>query len=175
MAKKKQKNALKGNRLWAIGYAITSMRTNKVRNIGIALILAISISIPMTIFAWTTTGTRLAVEDYFDQNSYQFSIQNEAGSYDYSHLFAAQEFIMSSPYAEYAHITPSTVGIFRMDGTTPEWDAYHLVDQNYAQGIKDCRVLIVDNEILSVWFNEMEFTGNSTLSPGEVIVSQRFI
>ncbi|MFW9834904.1 MAG: FtsX-like permease family protein [Candidatus Thorarchaeota archaeon] len=175
MAKKKQKNILKGNPLWAIGYAITSMRTNKVRNIGIALILAISIAIPMTIFAWTTTGTRLAVEDYFDQNSYQFSIQNEAGFYDYSHLFAAQELIMSSPYAEYAHITPSTVGIFRMDGTTPEWEAYYIGTQNYAQGIKDCRVLIVDNEILSVWSNEMEFTGNTTLSPGEVIVSQRFI
>jgi len=129
----------------------------------------------MTIFAWTTTGSRLAVEDYFEVNSYQFSIQNEPGFRDYSHLFDAQDLIMSSPFAEYAHITPSTVGIFRMDGVTPEWEAYYIGTQNYAQGIKDCRVLIVDNEILSVWSNELVFTGNSTLSPGEVLVSDRFI
>ena len=175
MAKKKQKNILKGNPLWSIGYALTSMRTYKVRNIGIALILAISVAIPTTIFAWTNTGSRLAVETYFDNNAYQFSIQNNADNYDYSHLFDVQELVMSSPYAEYAHITPSTVGIFRMDGVTPEWEAYSATGQNYAEGIKDCRVIIVDNEILSVWSNELEFTGNATLSPGEVLVSQRFI
>ena len=175
MAKKKQKTILKGNPLWSIGYAITSMKTHKVRNIGIALILAISVAIPTTIFAWTNTGARLAVETYFDENAYQFSVQNSAGSSDYSHLFDAQDLILGSPLAEYAHITPSTVGIFRMDGVTPEWEAYSTIDQNYADGIKDCRVIIVDNEILDVWSNELEFTGNTTLSPGEVLVSQRFI
>lgn len=175
MAKKKNKNILKGNPLWAIGYAITSMKNYKVRNIGIALVLAISVAIPTTIFAWTTTGSRLAVEDYFDQNSYQFSIQNDAGFYDYSHLFEAQDLIMGSPFAEYAHITPSTVGIFRMDGTTPEWEAYYTGVPNYALGIKDCRVIIASNEIISIWANELEFTGNTSLSPGEVLVSERFI
>jgi ABC-type lipoprotein release transport system permease subunit len=175
MAKKKQKGILKGNPLWSIGYAITSMKTYKVRNVGIALILAISVAIPTTIFAWTNTGSRLAVEQYFDENSYQFSIQNEPGFYDYSHLFDAQELVLSSAYADYAHITPSTIGIFRMDGITPEWEAYFTGGQNYADGIKDCRVIIVDNEILDVWSNELAFTGNTTLSPGEVLVSQRFI
>lgn len=174
MAKKKQKDILKGNPLWPIGYAITSMKTYKIRNIGIALILAISVAIPTTIFAWTNTGSRLAVENYFDDNSYQFSIQT-TGHSDYSRLFDAQDLIMGSPFAEYAHITPSTVGIFRMDGVTPEWEAYSTVNQNYAEGIKDCRVIIIDNEILDVWSNELDFTGNTTLSAGEVLVSQRFI
>ncbi len=174
MAKKKQKDILKGNPLWPIGYAIASMKTYKIRNIGIALILAISVAIPTTIFAWTNTGSRLAVENYFDDNSYQFSIQT-TGHSDYSRLFDAQDLIMGSPFAEYAHITPSTVGIFRMDGVTPEWEAYSTVNQNYAEGIKDCRVIIIDNEILDVWSNELDFTGNTTLSAGEVLVSQRFI
>ncbi|MFW9788300.1 MAG: FtsX-like permease family protein [Candidatus Thorarchaeota archaeon] len=176
MAKKKTEKAiLKGNPLWSIGYAITSMKNYKVRNVGIALILAISVAIPTTIFAWTSTGSRLAVETYFDENAYQFSIQNDPASLDYSHLFDAQNLVMSSPYAEYAHITPSTVGIFRMDGTTPEWEEYFTFGQNYAQGVKDCRVIIVDNEILNVWSNELDFRGNTTLSPGEVLVSERFI
>ena len=71
---KKGKKMLKGNRMWAVGYALTSLKTYKVRNIGIALILAISVAIPTTVFAWTETGTRMAVEDYFDNNAYQFSV-----------------------------------------------------------------------------------------------------
>ena len=166
---------LKGNPFWSIGYALTSMRTNKARNIGIALILAISVAMPTTIFAWTTTGSRIAVETYFEENAYQFSIQTAPGTYDYSHLFNVQDLILSSPYADYAHITPSTVGIFRMDGITPEWDRYIIDDPNYSFGIKDCRVIIANNEILNIMSNELSFTGNTTLSPGEVLVSRRFI
>jgi ABC-type antimicrobial peptide transport system permease subunit len=175
MAKKKEMKVLKGNPLWSIGYAITSMRTNKTRNIGIALILAISVAMPTTIFAWTNTGSRIAVETYFEENAYQFSVQNAPGSYDYSHLFNVQDLILSSPYADYAHITPSTVGILRMDGITPEWDRYIIDDPNYSFGIKDCRVIIANNEILNIMANELNFTGNTTLSPGEVLVSRRFI
>jgi len=175
MTKRKEKNILKGNRLWSISYALTSIKTYKVRNMGIALVLAISVALPTTVFAWTNTGSRLAVESYFDENAYQFSIQVAPGQYDYSHLFDAQNFVMSSPYAEYAHITPSTVGILRMDGITPEWDAYGMNWPNYANGIKDCRVIVVNNEILDVWSNELEITGNSTLRPGEIMVSRRFI
>ena len=87
---KKQKKILKGNKVWALSYALTSLRTYKVRNVGIALILAISVAIPTTVFAWTDTGTRLAVEDYFDNTAYQFSIQNIADNRDYSHLYDAQ-------------------------------------------------------------------------------------
>ena len=175
MAKKKQKNLLKGNPLWSFGYAITSIKTYKVRNMGIALVLAISVALPTAVFAWTNTGSRLAVETYFDENSYQFSIQLAPGERNYSHLNDAQNLALSSPYAEYAHITPSTVGILRMDGITPEWDAYGMGWPNYANGIKDCRVIVVNNEILDVWSNELEITGNSTLRLGEVLVSRQFI
>ena len=47
---KKNKKLLRGNRLWAGGYALTSLKTYKVRNVGIALILAISVAIPTTVF-----------------------------------------------------------------------------------------------------------------------------
>jgi len=175
MTKKKENTGLKGNPLWSLGYALTSIKNYRVRNIGIALVLAICVAVPTTIFAWTNTGSRMAVETYFDENSYQFSIQNSPGEYDYSHLFNAQNLIMSSPYAEYAHITPSTVGILRIEGITPNWDAYGINWPNYEYGVKDSRVVIVDNEILDVWSNDIEITGNKTLNPGEVLVSRRFI
>jgi ABC-type antimicrobial peptide transport system permease subunit len=175
VTKRKETKILKGNMLWSIGYAITSIKTYKLRNLGIILVLAISVTIPTTVFAWTNTGSLIAVEEYFDQNAYQFSVQTAPEELNYSRLIDAQSLILSSPYAEYAHITPSTVGILRMDGITPDWDAYGMDWANYANGIKDCRVIIVNNDILDIWSNEFVITGNSTLRPGEIMVSQRFI
>jgi len=172
---KKNKKMLKGNRLWAIGYALTSLKIYKVRNVGIALILAISIAIPTTIFAWTDTGTRLAVEDYFDNNAYQFSVQNVADNPDYNHLFDAQEQILSNSYVEYAHIVPSTIGILRLDNITREWNEYGKTNLNYLLGIKDTRVIAVTPNVLDVWSSELDYTGNFSLTPGQIIVSQRFI
>ena len=172
---KKSKKMLKGNRLWALSYALTSLRNYKVRNIGIALILAISVAIPTTVFAWTDTGTRLAVEDYFDNNSYQFSVQNIPGNIDYSHLFDAKALLQSSSYVEYAHVTPSTVGILRIDGITPDWEEYRIRALNYFLGIKDTRVISVTPDILDVWSTDLKYWGNFSLSPGQVIVSKRFI
>lgn len=166
---------LKGNRLWAINYALSSLRTHKVRNIGIALILAISIAIPTTVFAWTSTGTELAIFDYFDENAYQFSIQNDPGVQDFSHLFAAQAAALESPFTETADITPSTVGILRVDGITPEWEDYYLTGMNYAQGKKDARVIFVDNEMLDIWSSDLDYEGNFSLQLGQILVSQRFI
>ncbi|MCK4566168.1 MAG: FtsX-like permease family protein [Candidatus Thorarchaeota archaeon] len=172
---KKNKKMLKGNRLWAIGYALTSLKIYKVRNIGIALILAISIAIPTAIFAWTDTGTRLTVEDYFDNNAYQISVQNVPDNSDYSHLFDAQEQITNSPYIEYAHIVPSTVGILRLDGITSEWNEYRKTSRNYLFGIKDTRVIAVTPDNLDVWSSELDYTGNFSLTSGQIIVSQIFI
>ncbi len=172
---KKNKKMLKGNRLWAIGYALTSLKIYKVRNVGIALILAISIAIPTAVFAWTDTGTRLAVEDYFDNNAYQFSVQNVPDNSEYYHLFDAQEKVATNPFVEYAHIVPSTVGILRLDGITPEWNEYRKTSLNYLFGIKDTRVIVVTPDILDVWSSELDYTGNFSLTPGQIIVSQRFI
>lgn len=172
---RKQKKLLKGNKLWSLSYALTSLRTYKVRNVGIALILAISVAIPTTVFAWTDTGTRLAVEDYFNNNAYQFSVQNVAGNLDYSHLYDAQEMIDASSYVEYAHVVPSTAGILRLENVTPDWEEYRVHGMNYAEGIKDMRVISVTQDILDVWSSELDYSGNFTLTSGQILVSARFI
>jgi ABC-type lipoprotein release transport system permease subunit len=175
MAKKKQKGILKGNRLWAMGHAVTSLKNYRIRNFGIALVLAICVAIPTSVFAWTNTGTRLAVEDYFSNNAYQFSIQNKPYNRDYQDLIDVQELVMASPYTESAVITPSTVGILRMDWITPEWESYRTDDQNYAFGKKDTRVIVASQEILDVWIKELSWTGNFTLNTNRILVSQNFI
>ncbi|MGY5870630.1 MAG: FtsX-like permease family protein [Candidatus Thorarchaeota archaeon] len=172
---KKDKKMLTGNSIWPIGYALTSLRTYKVRNVGIALILAISVAIPTTVFAWTSTGTMFAVEDYFEVNAYQFSVQNIPDNIDYQHLFDAQAALETNSLVEYAHITPSTIGLLRIDGITPDWEAYRRYDLNYALGIKDARVIAVTPDILDIWSTELDYTGNFSLTPGQIVVSQRFI
>jgi len=142
---------------------------------GIALILAISIALPTAVFTWTNTGTQLAIRDYFDTNTYQFSIQAQPGTPFYSTLFDAQELVLESPFTEYAHITPSTIGILRAENITPDWEEYHTTDLNYALGIKDARVIVVIPEILEVWSKELDWYGNFSLGPGEILVSQRFV
>jgi ABC-type antimicrobial peptide transport system permease subunit len=172
--KKNQSKLLRGNRLWPINYALLSLKHNRTRNVGIALVLAISIALPTTVFSWTNTGTRLAIRDYFDHNAYQFSIQNKPDVPIYSRLFEAQELVLQSPFTEYAQVTPSTVGILRVDGITPEWEAYYMTGMNYAEGIKDGRVIVVTPDILKVWSTEIIWEGNLSIGPGEILVSQRF-
>jgi ABC-type antimicrobial peptide transport system permease subunit len=165
---------MRGNRLWPLYYALSSLKNNRTRNIGIALVLAISIALPTTVFSWTNTGTKLAIEDYFAHNAYQFSIQNAPGDHEYYKLFDAQKLVLQSKFTEYAHITPTTVGILRIDGLTPEWESYYTTGLNYAAGIKDGRVIVVTPDILNVWSTELVWEGNLSLRPGEVLVSQRF-
>ena len=166
---------MKGNRLWAGGYALTSLKTHKIRNVGIALILAISIAIPTTVFAWTDTGTRIAVENYFDNNAYQFSVSNIPENLNFSHLYEAQEQIETSPFVEYAHITPSTIGILRIENVTPDYDEYRKYAMNYVLGIKDMRVIGVTPDILDVWSSALDYTGNFSLTSGQILTTQRFL
>ncbi|MFW9816321.1 MAG: FtsX-like permease family protein [Candidatus Thorarchaeota archaeon] len=175
MAKKKQKGILKGNRLWAMSHALSSLKSHKTRNIGIAVILAITVAIPTTVFAWTNTGTRLAVEDFLNNNPYQFSVLDPGEDRNYGDLFAIEEWMVASPYIEYAHMTPSTVGILRIPNVTVEWDEYRPTDVVAPNGIKDTRVISVTPEILDDWSTELEWTGNRTLKDNQTIVSQSFI
>ncbi|MGY5879218.1 MAG: ABC transporter permease [Candidatus Thorarchaeota archaeon] len=142
---------------------------------GIALILAISVSIPTTVFAWTDTGTRMAVEDYFNNNAYQFSVSNIPENSNFSHLYEAQEKIETSPFVEYAHITPSTIGILRIENVTPEYDEYRRLAMNYALGIKDMRVIGVTPDILDVWSTALDYSGNFSLTSGQILTTQRFL
>jgi ABC-type lipoprotein release transport system permease subunit len=165
---------MKGNIWWAPSYAVTSLKTHKARNIGIALILAVSISIPTTVFIWTGTGSNLAVEDYFDENAYQINMYVKSGITDYSSLPEARDFAMASGFAEYAHVIPSSICI--LQGNWPDWYEYNMNSRrNYLDGIKDGRVILASNEILDAFSKEVEWEGKMNLEVGEVVVSQNFV
>ncbi len=168
-----RKELLKGSIWWAPSYAISSLRTHKVRNMGIALILAVSISIPTTVFIWTATGTELAVEDYFDENAYQINMRVDSAFTEYTSLVEAQDFALASPFAEYAHVVPSSICI--LQGSWPDWFQYNMNYLNYAAGIKDGRIILANNEIIDALSKEVEWRGEMHLDVGEVLVSEFFV
>ncbi|MFX0107007.1 MAG: FtsX-like permease family protein, partial [Candidatus Hodarchaeota archaeon] len=172
MAKRKDVG-LKGNIWWAPSYALTTIRNHRVRNIGIALILAISVSIPTTVFIWTATGTEIAVDDYFDENAYQMYLRSETDTGNYSHLEAASEYALASPFTEYSDVVSSSVCI--LQGDWPDWELYYYQAMlQYAMGIKDGRMIFVTNEVLEAASGELEYEGSFSLELGQVIVSRFF-
>jgi ABC-type lipoprotein release transport system permease subunit len=165
---------MKGNFWWAPSYAVTSLKAHKARNIGIALILAVSISIPTTVFIWTGTGSLLAVEDYFDENAYQINMQVDSPIADYTTLSEARDFALASGLVEYANVIPSSICI--LQGSWPDWYEYNMYSQrNYLDGIKDGRIVLANNEILDAFSKEVEWEGKMNLELGEAVVSQSFV
>jgi ABC-type antimicrobial peptide transport system permease subunit len=142
---------------------------------GIALVLAIGVALPTTVFVWAETGTNMVVHDYFDEATYQMSLQLKPGQgYDWRLLDDILSTADEHPYIQYVHRVISTVGILTND-TLPEWTSYDVNGLNYAYGIKDMRTILTNNEILGNWSREFTWEGNFSLSPGQVLVSQGFI
>jgi ABC-type antimicrobial peptide transport system permease subunit len=166
---------LKGSAWWAPGYAITSLKNYPIRNMGIALVLAIGVALPTTVFVWAHTGTRLTVNEYFSETSYQMSFQLRAGElYDPASSQFMQTDAIANPFIEDVHQVTSTIGIYTND-SIPEWGAYVDTGLNYALGIKDARVIITDNAILGNWSREFTYEGKFSLTEGEILVSEGFV
>ncbi|RDE12985.1 MAG: hypothetical protein C4K49_09285 [Candidatus Thorarchaeota archaeon] len=173
--KKERPNTYSGNAWWAARYALTSLRNYPVRNAGIALVLAIGVALPTTVFVWTSTGTYLVVDDYFATNPYQFSLEPKIGeSVSSSDLLAARQMADASQLTEWSDLVSSTLGILTGD-FFPSWSLYSPIDLNYALGIKDMRVILVTEEVLGNWSQEFDCRGNFSLSGGQVLVSDMFV
>ncbi|MHA1936193.1 MAG: hypothetical protein ACW97A_13025 [Candidatus Thorarchaeota archaeon] len=65
MKRDRENKLLKGSSSWSLVYALSSLKNYPLRNAGIAIILAIGIALPTTVFAWTETGTTLVIDDFF--------------------------------------------------------------------------------------------------------------
>ncbi|NWF95064.1 MAG: ABC transporter permease [Candidatus Thorarchaeota archaeon] len=166
---------LKGNNLWAISYMISSLKNYPVRNMGIALVLAIGITLPTSVFIWTDSGTNIAVEEFFSENLYQLSVSPKSGqSYESSQMADALNAALGSPLVERADTIASTVGILQGQ-SIPEWAYYDMHATNYANRLKDMRVVLVTNELLAVWSSHIPHEGQFSLNLNEVLVSEQFV
>ena len=166
---------LKGSSLWSLAYALSSLRNYPIRNMGIAVVLAIGVALPTTVFVWTETGTSLTVTDYFNSTAYQLALSPKTGhNYDSSHLEDAVEALSGNRYVEGVDVVPSTVGIL-VGESIPDWSLYSMYGLNYLLGIKDMRVLFLTEGALERWSMHFDYQGNFSLTLGQVLVSAQFV
>ncbi len=175
MMTKKDAKILKGNPWWALAYALTSIKNYPTRNLGIMLVLAISVALPTTVFVWSNTGSELVIDQYFTDSLYQMSLIPKPDALytqaEYDNLLTT---INEHPFVEYLDEVTSTVGIL-MGNEIDNWTQYDINDLNYAKGIKDGRVIFVTPTILGNWSHEFTYEGNFSLKTGQVLVSRSFI
>ncbi|MHA1903472.1 MAG: ABC transporter permease [Candidatus Thorarchaeota archaeon] len=174
MKRERENQRLKGSSSWSLVYALSSLRNYPLRNAGIAVILAIGIALPTTVFVWTETGTTLVIDDFFSNAAYQMRLDPVGENLDLMQVDTMVSLAQSSPFIEDVDRLTSTVGILQGEGI-PEWDLYSYTGLMYANGIKDGRVIFVTNQLLANWSIEFNYSGNFSLSVGEVLVSEMFL
>ena len=170
----------KGNYFFALRYALTSLRHDSIRNAGIALVLAIGISLPSTVFIWTSTGARIALHEYLSDRSYQYAVQPRPNEYRNERIMDdAQEFLEKNSLISMVHKPLSTICILSGTGIS-DWYNYgpFMTDYwgrcVYSFGIKDAQLFMVTNEMLNLWEDEFSYRGKFNMSDGEILVSENF-
>jgi len=121
---------------------------------------------------WADTGVYVSIFEYLEENSYQLDVSAQEGFF--ADLSLAESYMLQNPFVESTYRLNSTVGL--VWGTElPNTTIYDIQGTVYTQGLKDCRVLFIDNNFLNQTANEFWYQGSSNLQPGEAIVSSQFI
>ncbi len=168
-----QRSTIVAGLIWPTSHALSSLKDHKLQSIATVFVLSLSLAIPTTVFIWTSTGMTLASHDYFQDSSYQIALRESGSELNIQHLLQAQEAAEESIFVESTDLSPTTIGIVRMPQDS-DWHHYRVMDMNYAQGLKDTRVIFVDSKSLDYWSREFIWEGEFSLSLGEVLVSNGF-
>ncbi len=173
MARKtKNGNKLPGNRLYAISYAVSSMRAYPFRALSLALTLSLGVSLIGSVLIWADTGVQVSVDTYFDNNAFQLLLENPAGQTEA--LESAEAYMQNSPLIEKTYRLNSTIGLV-YGSQLPDSTVYGLNEPIYTDGMKDCEVIVVNNEFLNIARTQFSIEGEFELSEGETLVSTQFV
>ncbi|MHA1653506.1 MAG: FtsX-like permease family protein [Candidatus Thorarchaeota archaeon] len=161
-----------GNRLYALSYALGSMRAYPFRALSLAITLSLGVSLVGSVLIWADTGVQVSVNTYFDENAFQMLIQTSPHATDA--LIQAEQFARQSPFVEQTYLVNSTVGL--VYGTElPDDIEYGIDSYVYSNGLKDCQVIFVDDRFLNLTARDFTVEGRFSLQPGEVLVSTQFV
>ncbi len=137
-----------------------------------ALTLSLGVSLIGGILIWADTGVQVSVDDYFDNNAFQMLVQNTPGKTEA--VDAAENYMLQSPLVESSYRVNSTVGL--VYGTQlPDQTVYGLKEPIYTEGLKDCEVIFVNNQLLERMSPQFTIEGRFSLSAGETLVSSQFV
>ena len=158
--------------MYGLSYALSALRANPFRAISLALTLSLGISLFASTMVWGDTGIFVSIYDYVDDNTFQIHVDPAPGSPQT--LKQAESYLAQSRFVEETDRINSTVGLV-WGGNLSDSELYDIDGTVYSSGIKDCRVVFVDNDFLNKSAVEFTFEGEFELDAGEVIVSRMFI
>ncbi len=148
------------------------MRAYPFRALSLALTLSLGVSLIGGVLIWADTGVQVSVDDYFDNNAFQMLVENPAGGTNAVDL--AESYMLNSPFVESSYRVNSTIGL--VYGTQlPNTVVYGLDEPLYTEGMKDCEVIFVNNELLNIMSPQFTVEGRFSLQPGETVVSTQFV
>ncbi len=171
-ARKTRKIKKTGNKAYGFSHALSSIRANPFRAFSLALTLSLGISLFASTMVWGDTGVYVSIYQYLEENSFQLHISGEDGDLDA--LGLAEDYMQQDPFVEQIYRLNSSIGIVWGDNLTDS-TTYDMNSEVYSDGMKDCRVVFVDNDFLNMTAHEFWIQGSFELGQGEIVVSSVFI
>ena len=162
----------KGNRAYGLSYALSALKANPFRAITLALTLSLGISLFASTMVWGDTGIFVSMYDYLGNHMYQVQVTSDSGVPQA--LSQAEAYMGRSRFVEETYRVNSTIGLVWASNISDSW-IYDMDNPVYTSGVKDCRVVFVDNEFLNKSAFEFTYEGAFTVGQNEVIVSRMFI
>jgi ABC-type antimicrobial peptide transport system permease subunit len=148
------------------------MKANPFRALTLALTLALGISLLTSNIVWADTGVQVSVDNYLENTAFQLLIKTDDDLDAQGAL--AFEYLQNDPLVDTVMRIDSTLG-FLWGTDYPDDFEYDIDDSQYSAGVKDGRVIFVNNEFLNLASIDFEYEGVFTLSDGDVLVSSQFL
>lgn len=161
-----------GSRLYSLSYSLSAMKANPFRALSLALTLGLGISLLTSNIVWADTGVQVSVDNYLERHPFQLLIKTYADYDDQGSL--AYNYLQNDPLVDTVMRIDSTLG-FLWGTDYPDDFEYDIDDSQYSAGVKDCRVLLVNNEFLNIASDDFKYEGVFTLNEGDVLVSSQFV
>ena len=162
-----------GSRWYVISYVGNSIRKHKIRFFSLLIGILIAVALVASVFVWTDTDSRVAAVEYFDKNTYQYSVQQVFESpIDTQFIFEVENWFSTQVEYQDSDIIYHSVGFCN----NTSWNASTpYLPHPYSRGIKDFQTFFVDNNFLHRVATQFEYDGVFELSPGECLVSSRVV
>ncbi len=162
-----------GRRLYVARYMTHGIRHHKRRSISLLIGIMVGVALVSSVFVWTETGARVAIDSYFTSLSFHYYCIQNPSNEDPQAIFSVKQYVDSQITTHTSHVIYSSIALIDSTHLDPS-DQY--LPYAYQRGIKDSQVFFVDNVFLERAERSFRIIdGEFSLSPGSVLVSQNVV
>ncbi len=166
-----------GKARYVAGYVFHGIRRHKRRTFSLLLGVMIGVALVASVFVWTDTGARVAIDDFFAESPFHYFVnqRQRPGAEDPNAIYPVKDWVDQQPETLTSFVVYGSVALINIDGN--DRDNYNLqyLPFAYGNGIKDCQTLYVSDAFLDQAEQVFQYTGNFDLHTNEILVSQRVV